>query len=286
MECEYCNKIFKTKGILKNHQQTTKYCLKIRNEKNEKWKCNYCEKNFTSKQTLESHFEKCVNKVIFYEKDLTIKNLNNEIEMLQKFHGNELIQKDKIIKEKDELINKLQEQIKELASLAIEKPSNNNHIINNTSNQNSNKMIDNRTLNMIPLDLNQENLKKTLEEKFTENHLINGQKGVAQFFVDNILVSEDNKYMIKCTDPSRKMFIYLDSEGKVHKDINAFKLTHIISDPVIDISHKLVNELPDKYPNDTDRVDFAMNKFVEIVNIKTDNNEFIKNLIPPLVFKN
>jgi len=30
----------------------------------------------------------------------------------------------------------------------------------------------------------------------------------------------------------------------------------------------------------------AMNKFVEIVNIKTDNNEFIKNLIPSLALKN
>jgi len=40
------------------------------------------------------------------------------------------------------------------------------------------------------------------------------------------------------------------------------------------------------YPDDMDRVDYAMNKFVEIVNIKTDNNEFIKNLIPSLVVKN
>ena len=138
---------------------------------------------------------------------------------------------------------------------------------------------------MIPLDLSQENLKKTLEEKFTENHLINGQKGVAQFFVDHYLISEDQKYMFKCTDPSRKMFIYLDDEGKIHKDINALRFTKNISDPVIEVTHNMLNELPDKYPDDNERMDYATVKFMEIANIKNDNNEFIKNLIPPLISK-
>lgn len=91
--------------------------------------------------------------------------------------------------------------------------------------------------------------------------------------------------MFKCTDPSRKIFIYLDQEGKIHKDMNAFKLTHKISDPVINFSNKMINEMSDKYPDDMDRVDFATNKFMEIVNIKSDNNEFIKNIIPSLIIK-
>ena len=269
MECEYCKKSFSNKFTLKNHQLNAKYCLEIRKKDNENFKCSFCKKNLASKWSLDNHLDNCVDKfkILLEEKEKDILHCKENISKLEN-QNKELLQ-----------------QIKDLASIAIDKPNtiNNNHNLTNNSN---NKMIDNRTLNMIPLDLNQENLKRTLEEKFTENHLINGQKGVAQFFVDNILVSDDNKYMIKCTDPSRKMFIYLDSEGKVHKDMNAFKLTHIISDPVIDISHKLVNELPDKYPDDMDRVDYAMNKFVDIVNIKTDNNEFIKNLIPSLAVKN
>jgi hypothetical protein len=269
MECEYCKKSFSNKFTLKNHQLNAKYCLEIRKKDNENFKCSFCKKNLASKWSLDNHLDNCVDKfkILLEEKEKDILHCKENISKLEN-QNKELLQ-----------------QIKDLASIAIDKPNtiNNNHNLTNNSN---NKMIDNRTLNMIPLDLNQENLKRTLEEKFTENHLINGQKGVAQFFVDNILVSDDNKYMIKCTDPSRKMFIYLDSEGKLHKDMNAFKLTHIISDPVIDISHKLVNELPDKYPDDMDRVDYAMNKFVEIVNIKTDNNEFIKNLIPSLAVKN
>ena len=284
MECEFCNKKFKSKGILKNHQNTAKYCLEIRKEINEQYKCEYCFKNLTSKFNLENHYDKCIEKKINLEKDMHIQKMKNDFLFENEKLKNELLLKTSLIEEQKESIKELQKQIKELASLAIDKPNtiNNNHNLNNNSN---NKMIDNRVLNMIPLDLSQENLKKTLEEKFTENHLINGQKGVAQFFVDHYLISEDQKYMFKCTDPSRKMFIYLDDEGKIHKDINALRFTKNISDPVIEVTHNMLNELPDKYPDDNERMDYATVKFMEIANIKNDNNEFIKNLIPPLIIK-
>jgi len=268
-ECEYCKKIFSTKGNLKNHQDKAKYCLTFREQQNVTFKCEYCSKNLASKYRLENHYESC-------KKKLTV-SFELKIEEQKKFFEN-------LLQQKDESIINLQNQIKELASLAIEKPTN---IINNTSNNNShNKMIDNRTLNMVPLILNQEHLKKTLEEKLTENHLINGQKGIAQFFVDHYLVTDDKKYMLKCTDPSRKIFVYVDDDGKLHKDMNAHKLTKTISDPVIEVSHNMLNDMPDKYPDENDRIDYATNKFLEIANIKNDNNEFIKNLIPPLTVKN
>jgi len=47
----------------------------------------------------------------------------------------------------------------------------------------------------------------------------------------------------------------------------------------------MLNELPDKYPDDNERMDYATVKFMEIANIKNDNNEFIKNLIPTLITK-
>ena len=272
--CEYCNKSFVTKGNLKVHQEKTKFCIKLREQINEAKKeifeCEYCLKNLSCKFRLEQHLEVCKvkQKLLFvkFEEKLKLCEIEKENYILQ-------------IKKLEEQNYILQTQLKDLFQTAIEKPS----VVNNTSNNSNNKMIDNRTFNMIPFTLNEENLRKTLEEKFTENHLINGQKGVAQFCVEHVLVSEDNKYMLKCTDPSRKIFVYVDQEGKIHKDINAFKLTRIISEPVIDASYKMINELPDKYPDDMDRVDFATNKFVEIANIKVDNNEFVKNLIPSLI---
>ena len=266
MDCEYCKKKFSNKFTLKNHQLNAKYCLELRKKNNDNFQCIHCKKNLSSKWSLENHLDNCVDKFkgLLEQKEKEIINCKENITKLE-------------IHNKDLLL-----QIKELASLAIDKPNTINHNVNNNSN---NKMVDNRVLNMIPLDLDQENLKKTLEEKFTENHLINGQKGVAQFFVDHYLVTEDKKYMIKCTDPSRKMFIYLDDEGKLHKDVNALRFTKNISDPVIEVTHNMLNELPDKYPDDNGRIDYATIKFMEIANIKHDNNEFIKNLIPPLITK-
>ena len=236
---------------------------------------------------LNTHYESCKIKKDA-EINIKIEKIKNKYEdkiKLLENEYNEKLQKTELIYQEqlekaDLQIKQLQNQIKELATLAIEKPT--NHIVN-TSNNSNNKMIDNRTFNMIPFYLNEENLKKKLEEKFTENHLINGQKGVAQFCIDHILVTDDNKYMLKCTDSSRKIFVYIDEEGKIHKDINAFKLTRIISEPVIDASYKMINELPDKYPDDMDRVDYATTKLIEITNIKIDNNEFVKNLIPSLI---
>ena len=291
--CQYCDKSFSTKGVLKTHQETAKYCLNLRNnfnvinnEETNDNKCEYCNKILTTKFKLDSHKKICRSQDL-YQKFIELQNQYHDYKLIteekNKFYEEQLKYKENELSKAFDNIHNMQKQIQELASLAIDKPNTiNNHNLNNNSN---NKMIDNRVLNMIPLDLDQENLKKTLEEKFTENHLINGQKGVAQFFVDHYLVTEDKKYMIKCTDPSRKMFIYLDNEGKIHKDVNGFKFTKNISDPVIEVTHNMLNELPEKYPDDNGRIDYATMKFMEIANIKHDNNEFIKNLIPPLITK-
>jgi len=59
--CEHCNTVCKTKGNLKSHQETVKYCLAIQGKVNEEFKCNFCRKFFTRKTTLSAHMEKCTN---------------------------------------------------------------------------------------------------------------------------------------------------------------------------------------------------------------------------------
>jgi hypothetical protein len=301
MNCEFCNQTFKTKGILKNHQQTAKYCLDIQNKTNDKWKCNFCNKVLTSKQTLEKHNENCVNKNIFFEKDNEIKNLKNEIILIKEYHKNEVLlketfikileeDKNKILKEKDELISKLQNQIIELAERAIDKPTYGEYT-ENTTNSN-NKMIDNRVLNMIPLNLTQNQIEETVENKYTESHFMKGQKGVAEFCIKNIIVTPDKKLMLKCTDPSRKVFIYLDGEGKVIKDINAEQFIGMIEEPVKKASKRIFSNIQDRYENpeeeeegyevDEGRFNHALQKMVEISNLKTENGEFIRRIIPSI----
>ena len=104
MECEFCKKVFKTKGILKNHQNTTKYCLDLRSQINEKYKCQYCFKILTSKHNLENHYDKCINKSVFLEKNLEIEKLKIELNL-----KNESI--EKIKEQYDEQLRKAEQQV-------------------------------------------------------------------------------------------------------------------------------------------------------------------------------
>ena len=52
MNCEYCNKVFKSKSALNNHKNKAIYCLviqkKITKEENE-LKCSFCKKVLSTK---------------------------------------------------------------------------------------------------------------------------------------------------------------------------------------------------------------------------------------------
>jgi len=275
--CEYCNKSFKTKGNLKTHIENARYCLNLRNENlNDSNQCEFCNKKFSSKSRLDLHRSKCRSKDLHYR----FQELQNKYNESLRLWEEKLKSKDEQLKKTEEKMNDLQNQIIELLASNIDKPT--NITFNNNNNNSTNKIIDNRVLNMVPFTLTQEEIQKTLEEKFTENHLYNGQKGLAQFCVDNILTKEEDKLMMKCTDPSRKIFIYLDRDGRICKDINASRFTNIIYEPAVNVSNKIYNRIPDLHPGELDRQDHSLNKFLEIVNIKRDNNEFVKNLIPDL----
>jgi hypothetical protein len=95
--------------------------------------------------------------------------------------------------------------------------------------------------------------------------------------------------MLKCTDPARKVFIYLDEEGKIQKDIGADKFIDLIEEPVKKASKQIYLNIQDRYENpddeedgyevDEDRLNYATQKLVEISNLKSDNGEFMKRII-------
>jgi hypothetical protein len=275
--CEFCNKKFKSKGILRTHQSTAKYCLSLRhNQTNQQYKCDFCDKSYTVKVNLESHLFKCRKKIESnYQKIIDEKN--------------------KIIELKDSEIKYLHNQIKELASIAIEKP---NNIINNSSNNSNNKMIDNRTLNMVPFNLTEEKILEVLKEKFEEKHLLKGQEGLANFFVENVLVTPEKKFLYRCTDSARNHFIFIDENGKIQKDINAYHLTRMINEPVKQITKELYQDCANRFFDnnvyddenndgtdtaDEDKLMYITDKVTEIANLKNNNSKFIKGLIPPLI---
>jgi hypothetical protein len=291
MECNFCKKTFTTRGNLTNHQKTAQYCLDIQNKSNDKWKCTYCSKILASKQNLDSHLAKCVSKNISNQQDIEIKNLKNELEIMKTIHFNKLKEKEDQIKEKNDMIEKLQNQIIDLFERAIDKPTYGEYTENKPITNSNNKMIDNRVLNMIPMNLTQNQIEETISNKYTENHFMKGQKGVAEFCLKNIIVTPEKKLMLKCTDPARKVFIYVDEEGKIHKDIGADKFIDMIEEPVKKASKQIYLNIQDRYENPDeeegyevcdDRFNYMTQKLVEISNLKRDNGEFMKRIIPSI----
>lgn len=322
-ECEFCNKTYKSIYSLKTHQTTAKFCLNTRNTESNDHKCEYCLKIFTTKNSLNIHNQSCKKKIDysyqsilkeekeklidFYELKMKEKDKQNEKDKESIINAYKTIvtDKDRLLKEKDEQINKLleekneliyklQNQVKDLADKAIDKPTYDQRNTTNTST----KTIDNRVLNMVPMDITPEGLLKILQEKFTENHLMKGQRGVAEFCLENnILINSEGKFMMKCTDPSRKMFIYIDEDGKLQKDVNANRLTNMLNEPVKEVTKKIYDNIQDRYfdnqtydeveeeekeNTDQDRLNFATTKVIEITNLKRNNSEFVRGIIPPL----
>ena len=89
--CEYCNNEFNDKSSLNKHQKTSKYCLKIRKDKEpdkefekESFQCEFCDKELTSKYRLENHLKICsVKKKQVEIKNKTIVTLQTELDKLK-----------------------------------------------------------------------------------------------------------------------------------------------------------------------------------------------------------
>ena len=293
MNCEFCNKKFSNRGNLNYHQKTAKFCLALRDETNyKKYSCKFCETSFTRIDNLQTHQETCKQKISF-EKDF-VNSLKEEKTNLQ----NQVYYLTEKNKEYLDQIKDLQNQIKELATIAVEKP---NNITNNNSSNSNSKMIDNRTVNMVPFNLTQEKIVDILKDKFEEKHLLRGQAGLADFCVENILITHEKKFLYKCTDPSRNHFIFVDEEGKLQKDVDAKYLTHLIYEPVRQKTKEIYQECADRYfdnnvyddenndgtdTTEEDKLNYMGDKLVEIGLLKSNNSKFIRGLIPPLLKKN
>ena len=228
-KCNICEKILSTKQYLELHKEKCK-CKK---ENIEEFKCEYCNKILSSKKYLESHMKKC--EIIEEEKIFQCEFCKKILSTKQKleYHKNicdkkqENIEKElKTIKEQFELKEKLLEKQEEqnkfllnkleiLATKAIQRPTT---IVSNTTNN---------ILNIATsMDFeNIEHIKNLIDNYLTINHIIDGQKGIANFVKEKMLIDENGIPKYICTDPSRNIFKYKDTNGEIKKDVEAKKLT-------------------------------------------------------------
>jgi len=228
MECNYCKKTFSSKYTLKKHQNTTKYCLKLQNREVENYKCNGCSNLFTTKGSLSVHQNKCSKlELIKYKKE--IKNLKVKLKH-QSVENKKLLKQQK--EEFQSHIKDLTDRLENLATKAIEKPTT----------MNKNNYTNNTILNLTPFDMSDKSIKDKIQEKYDLEYFMKGQRGVAEFTKENLLMDDKGKLMYICCDPSRSIFKYKDELGEVRKDVKANRLSKTITPNILNKAHSLVLE--------------------------------------------
>jgi len=183
-KCLECNKIYKSKQSLSNHRtkfhQNAPKCTKITpkltliNERGGvksvlNFKCEFCNKKFTRKYSLNRHIKmnRCKNNNI---------NLENELFKM------------KIVYEKE--INELKNQLLTVMNKQCKKhPKTLQKINNQLSQQNNNCIVNNNTINIIPLG--QENLSNILSCK-EQKMILNKKQQSLNYLIEYIHFN--NKY--------------------------------------------------------------------------------------------
>jgi len=275
MECNFCKSILKTTSSLNYHVKNNKKCLDIQlktvGEVNSNLvNCEYCNKSFTN---IKKHLNICKekNKVsIEKNKDDYEKLLNEKEQIITKYKKENQELKEYIIKLETE--NKIYKKSHETVDVLAKQPK-----ISHTNTNNKILSIQSH------LDFsNTEYVKQLIDEKYDKKYLFQGQKGVAQFAVDYILKDDTGQLKYVCTDPSRQIFKYKDSEGFIKKDVEAKKLTgFLVNSGIQEKTHDVAIDFWTDENGDVDgeKCSVLLEPAQSIKNIKHDNTAFKKELV-------
>ena len=231
MKCEFCNNEFISKTSLIHHQKTAKYCILLQGiDKNTNFVCLKCNKKLSTQNRLYTHEQTCKK----HMEDIIRKECEQK-----------LIEKDKIILERDLLISEQKKVIKELhadykkqidmqnkdfhdrmqsmAEKAIDKPS--------TVTKNNTTQIINNLLPITNEHLNEQ------VQFLTKEHVTNGAVGYAKYALEFPL-----KDRLICTDSSRKKGKYKDSDGNIVSDPEMTSITRKLFSAIKDRNSALIDE--------------------------------------------
>ena len=267
MNCEFCYKIFGSKGNLLYHQRHSKSCLLIQNKEIVEIECLYCNKSFSNKN-IKRHIEKCKIKNetnLLLKKNIEIKTLKIENERLNdemstlKIQIENLKNENLVLKTKNEIFI---DDHKEILKLARKPTTNNNiHISNSYFNDDVEK------------------IREIIENNLELNDITYGQKGIAGFVMMNLLTDDDSKLTYYCTDSSRNIFKYKTSSGSIEKDIKAKKLSNILNDAgIASKSFDILNNSLKKGEISDNNYKIFQPSVLEIKKISSDNSIFAKEL--------
>ena len=253
----------------------------------EKMFCQYCKKTFSSKQYLKLHILKCYDYYEFRIQELEkqILEKDQEIKNIIRDKDKEI---DNIIKDKDTEIKILREENIKLtvlnSYLQNEHIDDKNHIKEMsknpiTVNNNSTNHTSNMYINSIIEDISK--IQEQLENNLNINHIIDGQKGIANFAFKYLLTDENGNKTYICSDTSRGNFKFMNENNSIIKDLNAKTLTrNLCKAGLICKANNIANS---SYTDENGNInksifDIIYPKTIEINEIESNNSIFKNEL--------
>jgi len=263
--CNFCNNSLESLKSLNLHKKTNKKCLQIQNNEILLLSCNYCSKKF-NKGNLKTHLKTCKEKKIFeYEELLTLyKNSVIETESLKN--------ENNFLKEKIEFYRHEYQKNQEIVIEMAKEPKTKNSKIS----------FNNNTNNIFNLFNKPEKVKDLIEQYLSTDHLIDGQKGVAEFTFHHLIKKdEDGNYNYFCSDPSRSVFRYNKENGETGRDIEAEHLTTLLL--LGDLKKQSIKKAEKIWTNedgshDSEMYNLHIKNAQDVVDIDKDNTTFRKCL--------
>jgi len=244
MECEYCGNKFKNNSVLKNHQKTAGYCLKLRGEEkkvSEKIPCEYCQVIYGSKQKLRIHQSKCVEKykaIAKSEFDIENSSLRKELKNKDTYIEKMTAEFKSQLEAKDNHIARLEDKLENIAIKGVTKSTTTNHI--------------NNVVNKLE-PLTQEHM-EDCTQFLTKKHIKDGPSGLAQYAVEFPF-----KDRIVCADFDRRKLKYKDEQGETVTDFELTILSKLFFNTIYDKSGEILKELNNEVYN-CDNFDYEKTK--------------------------
>jgi len=235
--------------------------------------CQFCNKSFPRKYNFNVHQQTAKYCLKLQSLELQrLKNIEQELNEIIKEKANKELEDE--VKELKKQLQKKDDDLKELVLKVLSEPRT---VINN----NRYKLLSPFRTSSVS-----ENM-----DKFTKEHFQQGQRGVAYFVYDNVLIDkESGKQYYYCTDTGRKKFIMKDEQGAIVKDCKSVKLTDmLIEGGLVNKSKSLYNDLittleEDRKENNEPYVSYDRKRMAcvknlnEIQNLETNNEKFVSVL--------